>query len=446
MDSLRPSSSADNAPLEAPRASMTFLDQIQTSRVISRVSDESRDQPSRVCSLISDEPRVQPSASGQPLGTASYESSSSFGSRHRGTSGSYGLGTPGTPSDQREDMRLRLNDSRERTDSIDADEESVISSSPNARLTGNTSLLSRNSALSSWSSTYTGSSMFSDGRRGRLQYVSDPAGHNSQVGEPAQPSAVPGYPEDVNISLTGLAAHLEAIPSQTSVPMHDSFLVRADTCFTCGLQVLGLLCLVPAAGSIFMATSDLQQRDVSGSGDRSDLRAGAWCILALVLLLIALALFIRIRAPTSIDISRVDGAWSLTLHRRALSPVVKRLQDLEAFVETFGCYSGMRLFRFGGKRAGFPTTAGGTLHLIFGQSSGGSGLVMSCSLQEPLGFFTTLRDVMISISHDLAGITGDYVNDWGRAATQESSHSVAETLDKSRDSEGLTGSARAISE
>jgi len=141
----------------------------------------------------------------------------------------------------------------------------------------------------------------------------------------------------------------------------------------------------------------------------------AFCSGALLLFLLAPALFLRIGTPTALYISRIQGEWSLSLHRRGRMPVVRRLDDLEAYLETFDrskCFNFRLPWRV--KRVGFSTSKSGTVRLFFVQSFVGPALAMSCSLQEPRAFFTKLRDVMSATKHGLAATTAEYVADWDR--------------------------------
>jgi len=135
-----------------------------------------------------------------------------------------------------------------------------------------------------------------------------------------------------------------------------------------------------------------------------------------VLVIFSLMFGLRAGAPTTIDIARVNGAWSLVLQRRALGNVVRRLDDLEGFVETFAyCFRLSTPCAI--KRVGHTTSKAGTVRLFFTESSAGPALAMSGSLQEPHAFFVKLRDVMLATSHNLTSITMEYVADWGRSDT-----------------------------
>lgn len=180
----------------------------------------------------------------------------------------------------------------------------------------------------------------------------------------------------------------------------DQFLVDTGFFSRCSFVLLGFLCFSIASICIL----------VVGRSDSSDpvVRLALFAC-GLLLLLLSLALLLRFHAPKSMHILRVEGAWCVSLQRRGASPKIRPLEDLEAFVESFGYLSRCRLCERG---AGFTTCSAGTVHLFFGESSAGPHFSMAASLHNPLAFFTKLRDVLIVTSHPLAVIAEEYVADW----------------------------------
>lgn len=122
---------------------------------------------------------------------------------------------------------------------------------------------------------------------------------------------------------------------------------------------------------------------------------------------------LRVRAPVSLDIYKVDTEWFIALERSCLKPTVRRLWDLEAFQESFGFdSSSVKHSGFRGRHAGFTTSKTATLHLFFAASGACPALRMAISLEDPFAFFTKLRDVMTATEHGLMRIARDYVADW----------------------------------
>lgn len=161
--------------------------------------------------------------------------------------------------------------------------------------------------------------------------------------------------------------------------------------------------------------------EVAGGVDLEQNYRLALCGVAVLLLIIAQSLLLRLYAPAIVQILRLNGTWCVLLQRRALKPIVRPIEDLSAFVETFGLCSGeiknwCRHYRFWGKRVGRGTSSQGVVHLFFEPSRNGPALMLSASLQDPLPFFMKLHDVMIATSHQLRDIVADYVADWDVAS------------------------------
>lgn len=199
------------------------------------------------------------------------------------------------------------------------------------------------------------------------------------------------------------------LPPVMDILPNDSFSIVSDATSSFGSRFLALIFLCGAAGCFVVASLGNQK----GSGATTFF---CMCLGALVLVIFSLMFGLRVGAPTAIDIARVNGAWSLVLQRRALGNVVRCLDDLEGFVETFAyCFRLSTPCSI--KRVGHTTSKAGTVRFFFAESSAGPALAMSGSLQEPLAFFVKLRDVMLATSHNLTGITMEYVADWGRSDT-----------------------------
>jgi len=201
----------------------------------------------------------------------------------------------------------------------------------------------------------------------------------------------------------------------------EAFLVKSDFIRSCASTLLGLI-VFGAAAACFMAALKkwllFCDADINGGQLNQDIGTlkiefSAFCGVALLLLLLALALFLQFGTPTVLYISQIKGVWSLSLHRRGRMPIVRRLEDLDAFLETFGrskCFNLSLPCRM--RSVGYSTSTSGTVRLFFVQSFVGREMAMSCSLQEPRAFFTMLRDVMSATKHGLAATTAEYVADW----------------------------------
>lgn len=194
---------------------------------------------------------------------------------------------------------------------------------------------------------------------------------------------------------------------------NDSFSIARDSYHHCLFCFTGLLVIVVAVICIFFATLP-DQDDPNVQAKRFVYFAGAVVTVALAMLVC-----LRFGTPTSIEIMRSNGAWSISLHRSLLPPLTRTLLELEAFVETFG-YCGKLPIRFRGRRAGWTTSNDATMHLFFYRSLSSPPLRMSFCLQEPLAFLTKLRDIMTVTQHPLLPITTEYVADWD-AATDDPS-------------------------
>lgn len=196
----------------------------------------------------------------------------------------------------------------------------------------------------------------------------------------------------------------------------DGFLVTSDVFFTCGRKLLGLVFFGGAVACFWVALGSFNESEVLHKGLNAKIEFTALCVGSLLLTLVALALGLRIGAPTSLYINRLNGSWCLSLHRRGLVPVVRELADLEAFLESFGYDTCFRLkLPLLMKKAGYTTARSGTARFFFTRSAEGSQvavLALSCSLQDPLAFFTKLRDVMRATRHPLTAIAVDYVDEW----------------------------------
>lgn len=230
-------------------------------------------------------------------------------------------------------------------------------------------------------------------QRGRLQTHSSVSLASNRTDEDATP------PTSSRIST-------DAIAEQVHLP-DNSLLVASDASFTWGTKLIGFLFLVAAVLCLYLAAEQL-----SGSV------GGQIACYAIAILLgaIALVISLQLHSPTSLHLCQINGVWSVMLKRKTGAPVVRPLDDVLAYVETFGYCSRIRM-RFWGKRVGYTTSAAGTVYLFFGESDSGPEIAMCASLQEPFAFFCGLRDVMNATSHLLAQIVTDYILDW-----EESEH------------------------
>lgn len=289
-------------------------------------------------------------------------------------------------------------------------------------------------------SLISGGSILSSGQglRGRLQGLTEAAqcaeatiaevlSSSGTQDQGQTPAPLNSAPQEALLSVSCPADFALSTPPAPSLPsgfqgfgnaghagevLHDDcFSVASDAFSTIASRFLGVLILV---GAVFLLVLEAGSSAGAGGGAKMGARFAS-CGAAVVLMLVALALLLRLRAPTTIQLSRVNGAWSLSLQRRSLPPLVRPLADLEAFVETFGYCSRLRV-RFWGRRAGHTTSRQGAVHLFFTESSAGAPLAMSASLQEPLAFFTKLRDVLAATSHELSPIVANYVADWATAS------------------------------
>lgn len=192
------------------------------------------------------------------------------------------------------------------------------------------------------------------------------------------------------------------------------FPTQSDPVLTRGTKALSFAFLVGATVCTYFALQ---------ANNRSD-DAGASVVLfsavALVLVLISLWFFLRIRTPTSLIVGQVNGAWCFILQRVALAPVVKPLRELEAFIETFGFFSQVGP-GFVGKQFGHSTSSKGAVNLFFCNPQTKQATTLCCSLEDPLAFFLCLRDLTTETSHHLGDTTTDYVFQWDLESNQQSS-------------------------
>lgn len=148
--------------------------------------------------------------------------------------------------------------------------------------------------------------------------------------------------------------------------------------------------------------------------------------LGVILGLVATAVALRVNAPLSLDLDRTGdlrtgGMWVLSLRRVHRQAVRCPVQDLSLYVETFGWCSKGTGKRPGARTCGFATSEAGTVHLSFATAGGHRELVMSASLEDPLAFFTKLRDVMAETSHPLSDTVALYVAEWSAGPADEPS-------------------------
>jgi len=247
----------------------------------------------------------------------------------------------------------------------------------------------------------TGTSMTgSNGSRGRLQGGGTPESRTPQR----------------QVSQDGVrqspAAHIDSNTDQRMMAMLEmladcNFLIQSDAFITCGTKFLSVMFLAGATVFAYLALQADRAYKLRDNAEPIVYVAGT-----LIMTMIALCTFLRVRSPTSLNIARVNGDWCFILHRMAMKPVVRPLRTLEAFVETFGFGSRAQL-GFWGKMFGHATSRKGSLHLFFPESANSTkAMAICCSLEDPHSFFIRLRDLMIATSHHLSSITADYVGDW----------------------------------
>lgn len=243
------------------------------------------------------------------------------------------------------------------------------------------------------------------GSRGRLQGASTPRSSGTRESQTPQRQLSDGTRQSP-------AAHTDSNTDQRMMAMLEmladcNFLVQSDAFITCGTKFISVMFL---AGATVFAYRALQAERAYKL--RDNLEPLGYVAGTLIMTLIALCSFLRVRSPTSLNIARVNGDWCFILHRMAMKPVVRPLRTLEAFVETFGFGSRAQL-GFWGKMFGHATSFKGSLHLFFPESANSTkAMAICCSLEDPHSFFTRLRDLMIATSHHLSSITADYVADW----------------------------------
>ena len=106
-----------------------------------------------------------------------------------------------------------------------------------------------------------------------------------------------------------------------------SYPVLSDIGCLSGFWLIGTSFLAAASACLLFATR-ASDRGFDGKGLGAKIWLFALWFTALLLILLALAVFVRIGTPTALHLGRINGAWCLSLQRRALSPVVRRLDDL----------------------------------------------------------------------------------------------------------------------